>query len=649
MISSIQSGTEVLVNQALLTIQEVDMTNEHITLQDKATRRTWSKSFGEFSRDFEKKELRFVTKNNPIADDESSTKRRLSRYAPKLVDEAYVRLGWVLASIDENGRWNKNSVERYERQKRYALSIGPDTPLMSDRHIKRLIVRWKFNNKSIEALIPRISARGNRKRRLTDDQARLIDAKIEDVYLQENRPSISALHRVINESIVAEPQYQHLDFISRSTVEREVKKISSYERCKRRHGWFEAQRRYPHGSPVQRARYLMQRVEIDHTPIDLEVLCPDTGENIGRVWLTTVFETKSKMVTGYYLAAHAPTSRSVIMAVISSILSKDSILNSNPDLIGHVWPCMGLMAEISMDNGADLLAKATQHSLASLDVMVHLNPKARPNYKGGVERVQRTANEQVTEHLPGRTFSNYIEKGDYNAKKNAVMTLNHLRRVFEVWLITIYHMTVHSTIKATPLEEWRRLEMELPALRMPPSMEELEKLLWQRHERTVQKAGINMNSITYQSVELQDIARQFGHGVKVDVFTDPSNVSIIRVRIPGTEDFIDAHAERNDYIDLELSYEEHQEVIAHARQRNVDGRGRMPAAGDLSPSQLLASWSDILRIRDEARDSRKKATRTKEAKRASREKAKDKRQTYDEGFLTNNHDETPLPANTEDL
>lgn len=65
----------------------------------------------------------------------------------------------------------------------------------------------------------------------------------------------------------------------------------------------------------------------------------------------------------------------------------------------------------------------------------------RPHYGGIVERIIGTALQQIHE-LPGTTFSNPTERGQYDSEQMAALTLDEL----EKWLtlaVATYHGTVH--------------------------------------------------------------------------------------------------------------------------------------------------------------------------------------------------------------
>ena len=73
------------------------------------------------------------------------------------------------------------------------------------------------------------------------------------------------------------------------------------------------------------ADYPLAYVQIDHTPLDVEIVDEQYRETIGRAYLTLAIDVFSRMVVGYYLSLDEPSSISVAMCISSAILSKKKI------------------------------------------------------------------------------------------------------------------------------------------------------------------------------------------------------------------------------------------------------------------------------------------------------------------------------------
>ena len=70
-------------------------------------------------------------------------------------------------------------------------------------------------------------------------------------------------------------------------------------------------------------------------------------------------------------------------------------------------------------------------------------PLGQPHYGGIVERIIGTAMQMIHDELPGTTFSNPDQRGDYDSENKAALTLRELER----WLtlaVGTYHGSVHN-------------------------------------------------------------------------------------------------------------------------------------------------------------------------------------------------------------
>ncbi|WP_245485980.1 MULTISPECIES: hypothetical protein [unclassified Mesorhizobium] len=57
--------------------------------------------------------------------------------------------------------------------------------------------------------------------------------------------------------------------------------------------------------------------------------------------------------------------------------------------------------------------------------------------------------------LPGTTFSNEQEFGEYNSKRHAALTLRELERYIALDIVGSYHQSIHSSLGRPPIAVWR--------------------------------------------------------------------------------------------------------------------------------------------------------------------------------------------------
>ena len=646
MFSSLQVGSNIHMNHKDMQVVDLNMSTEQIELKEVETGVKWIKSIDDIFDKHKNNLARFELSNQDLMESERILTMPLKGHSDKDTEEAYWKEGYVKASLDENGQWISNGKERIKLQKEHAVSIGEFVTCRSDRRIRSDYYRWASNGRVHTSLLSRKHKRGNKTPRLKGFVDRFVDKMINELYMDVTRPSVSAVHKVITECMEKEPRFVSVEPVSRSTVSRKIKNIDDYKREVAREGWFYAQKKYPHGSTVRKLKYLNLVWEMDNTPIDLIIIDEKTGEKLGRFWMTFVFCKITKMIQGYHISFHQPNAKSIIKAIKHAAYSKQDILDSDETLEGYTWPCRGLPAEIVMDNGSDYISHPVRNSCSKLGINVHFNRKKSAQRKGGVERVQGTANRQINDFMPGKSFSNYIQKGDYKSEDNAVITQSDLFRIINNWIVTIYHQTEHRTLKDKPINSWNKYREQLPALRMPPEVKDFDKLLWTFVNGSIQKNGIQKDYRYYRSVQLMDLAKRHGMKKKVDFYISEVDVSRIYVVIPDTEELLEVPDMGNEYAQLCLSALGHKEVLDHAE--NIFPNTKR---GNHSDDQMIASYNDLIRIADEAEVSKRKRIREGVARRKQVQREKSNGATKQDSpvVLTGNLTGNTFVPNTEGL
>ena len=132
--------------------------------------------------------------------------------------------------------------------------------------------------------------------------------------------------------------------------------------------------------------------------------------------------------------------------------------------------------------------------------------------------------------LPGTTFSNVAELGDYDSAKHAVMTLDEL----EQWLaleVVRYHNELHAALKQPPIAAWREA---LAVRRAPPSLpkDPAEFLLdfLPFKERTIRRNGVRLLNLRYWDDVLSPWAGRLRRRLRIKY--DPRDLSKVFVEDP---------------------------------------------------------------------------------------------------------------------
>ncbi|MDH4989312.1 hypothetical protein QEZ48_00480 [Aquamicrobium lusatiense] len=156
---------------------------------------------------------------------------------------------------------------------------------------------------------------------------------------------------------------------------------------------------------------------MDYTKADVFVVDEETRQPLGRPWLTLAMDVCSRMVTGFYLTMEAPPRLSTSLYLMHSVFDKSAWLRER----GITEPCPvgGLPDIIPVDNGAQLPQPRVQERS---QIAVEWRPPGEPRLGGHIERLIGTQMGRL-HLLPGTTFSNDHERGEYNSKLHAALTL----------------------------------------------------------------------------------------------------------------------------------------------------------------------------------------------------------------------------------
>src|SRR5208283_2910167 len=159
-------------------------------------------------------------------------------------------------------------------------------------------------------------------------------------------------------------------------------------------------------------------------------------------------------------------------------------------------------------------------------------PVKKLRYGAHIERLCGTLNRPLHE-LPGTTFSNPKEKGEYDSEKKAAMTLSELETWLTTYVIGKYHQQPHSALGGTPSGQYERgifgddhnVGTGLPDMVHDEEMLRINFLPYE--ERTVQNYGISIEGVHYYSDVLRGWIKseEHGKGRKFIVHFDPRDMS----------------------------------------------------------------------------------------------------------------------------
>lgn len=312
---------------------------------------------------------------------------------------------------------------------------------------------WKWlkayrENNSVLALMPQKRGWRSKKTRLSPQLNQIIQQAIQKEYLNEKKPSIA---KTIAE-VVDQCTRQKIEAPHENTIRRKIEALDEYKVMKARLGNQAAQDKYKAAAgSFPNADYPLAYVQIDHTPLDIEIVDDKYRQAIGRPHITLAIDVFSRMIVGYYISLEAPSATSVAMCTASSILSKKRKLVELG--IDAEWAVEGLMDSLHSDNGPDFRTNHLSKACLKYGIHWEYRPIGGKQFGGHIERMLGVVNGEL-HNLDGTTKSNIVQKGIYDSAKNACLTLSELEYYLVYWITKIYHKKRHSMIEMTPLQKW---------------------------------------------------------------------------------------------------------------------------------------------------------------------------------------------------
>jgi putative transposase len=439
-----------------------------------------------------------------------------SRFVPRKKWESVVALAQRLGPLARDGK---------------ALS-GADADAvaaefkMSVRTVRRRFLRLRHNPRASD-LLPAPCGRTQGARLGDPEVETIISECIDTHYLKLERPSIAHLMEQIRKVC----RERKLPVPSRGLVTRRVDAIPNYERERRRKGARAAAQRYVARPGNLSAERPLQIVQIDHTLADVMLVSDDDERTVlQRPWVTVAIDVCTRCILGIYVSFDAPSSTSVALCLEHVMLPKDTWLAQLG--VDANWPMYGRPELLLLDNGKDFHGEALRRGCDEFLIALQYRPVLQPHYGAHIERLIGTLMKRV-HLLPGTTFSNIKERGDYDSAGKAIMTL----REFRAWLIDQitrwYHARGHAGLNDTaPLRAWESAWMSKGEKRVPPvvgSALELRAAFFPVEWRPVSTTGIALWKIRYWAECLHPYV---GSKEKLCVRYDPRDVSKILVRTP---------------------------------------------------------------------------------------------------------------------
>jgi putative transposase len=450
-------------------------------------------------------------------------------------------------------------------------------------------VPFIISGDDIRAFVPLYKRRGNRKRKFTGNQKRkgqkftaterrkaeevaaVIDEVIDEEFMNEQRLSVAEVYHRLDQRIAEINQFRdandRLPIPHPDSIYNIISKMDEYEKDKARHRKLYAEQKHEQSKRGPRPTRPLERVEIDHTKLDLFIIDAETRLPVGRPTITVVIDKYSRMILGFHVGFDPPGYLSVMLCLLHAITPKRYIETDFPK-VENRWNTYGIPEQIIVDNAPEFYSEDFEDACLQLGMLLSYSPVKHPWYKASIERFYGTENRRLLHSQPGTTFSNIIAKEDYDPKKNALITFDEFIEILHLWIIDIYSQDLHRGLGDIPAYVWEKGINEFPPT-LPRRKQDLRVLIGQVEQRKISRSGIKLFNLTYNDDRLALLRREL-KGRKAKLKLNPDDLSIIYVNNPKDDSYIPVFAEDQEYT-KGLSLWQH-EVIQRYVRKNIRSR-----------------------------------------------------------------------------
>lgn len=458
-------------------------------------------------------ELYFVSENTSAPSkvqakaEEAHTHLSLSDYPETLVAVARYRLEVIRPLLDVKHRTRALVGVRVQEIKiaRPEASEHRLQAAVSVAAIYRWIGDYVRSGEDIRALIPAVHDRGGkRESRLRSETETLVALVIQDKYKVHEKVTIDDVRcelavRVAEENQVR-PANDPLVLPSRATLARRVEASITGQEHRSQHRRSSIRKADAQCGQTPYPALPLERVEIDHTRSDLVVIDDRDSLPLGRLTLTHCLDTATRYPLGYYLGFEPPSYLTVMECLHHAIQPKSE--EHQQYGTEHEWLAYGLPATLVIDNGKEFIGRDLEEACLLLGIVLQYTPVRTPQFKAGVERMFGSMNTMFFHTLPGTTFSNPAERGNYNSPGQACVYLSEVDKLLNIFLVDIYAERFHHGLKGIPARQWEESVQHGFAPALPPSAEELSVLLGRTTTRVLHHYGIEFASLRYNCDDL---------------------------------------------------------------------------------------------------------------------------------------------------
>lgn len=285
-----------------------------------------------------------------------------------------------------------------------------------------------------------------------------VEALIAEVRLEFDRDRPNSKNHHITKEIRRRCRQAGLDQPSFPTLRSRLHQVPLRERRRARYGSkFARERHEPLKGKTPETSYPLDRIQIDHTLVDMVCTGDQEREHLGRCWITIALDECSRSVLAFVLSWEYPNATTIALLMARILTPKEEWLKSIGSPV--TWPMWGKPGSIYVDNAPELSSKSVLFGCRAQGIQPpETRPGGQPHFGGIIERFMGNAMDKMR-LLRGSTVDQrgFGKEKTRDPNESAEMSRSEL----ELWLLEQiceqYHHTPHSGIGGqAPIKAWER-------------------------------------------------------------------------------------------------------------------------------------------------------------------------------------------------
>lgn len=414
------------------------------------------------------------------------------------------------------------------------------------------------------ALVDKRAMRKNN-RRIAPAMEQIVASTLQRVYLTRARNSLVHTQAVIHAEAARKVRSGQLApdkaRISLATLSRRVADVDRYRVIEARHGSARARMVCRTSMDGASADYPLQRVEVDHTPLNWIVVCDRTGLPLGRPLLTVLVDAFSSYVLGFYVSFYGAGLTSVSGALRCAIQPKGEMTAGLS--LANRWLAEGIPDRLMLDNGLEFHSPVFQLMGWELGMDFTYCRVRTPWLKPHVERFFSTLDTLTL--AKGRIHKRITNVVEIDPVDGAAVMFSDFVKGIVQFVVDVHPFQINQRKLARPHDLFAGGLERRPAVHFPRDMEALRMVSALSATRTVGPGGVDLEGLPFGGAELLDMRKRHGERFKALVKWDPDDMSRIWVQDPKSKEWVDSACRWHQYTSG-LSWNQHRTIRKFARQ-----------------------------------------------------------------------------------